>query len=82
MISGLPSASKLIFTINGKWTLIFSFSGTEILNNLSSPVERGLAGTVAQEEIPNKTAPIIKTDNEFIVGLSYDDYNLKSVILA
>jgi len=57
MISGLPSVSKLIFTTSGKWTLIFSFSGTDILNNLSSPVERGLAGTVAQEEIPNKKAP-------------------------
>jgi hypothetical protein len=33
----------------------------DIPNNLSSPVERG-AGTVAQEEAPNKMAPIIKTD--------------------
>jgi hypothetical protein len=39
---------------------MFSFSGTSMLNNLISPGARGLVGTVAQEEIPNKTAPIIK----------------------
>ncbi len=50
MISGLPSASKLIFSTSAKWTLIFSFSGTDILNNLSPPVERGLVGTISNRD--------------------------------
>jgi hypothetical protein len=39
---------------------MFSFSGTTMLNNFSSPGPRGLVGAAAQEDSPNK-APINKT---------------------
>jgi len=53
----------------GKFTLMSSFLGTSILNNLSSAGESGLLDAVVQEEIPDKTAPIIKTaaDIGFII---------------
>jgi len=60
LISGLPSVSKLMFTVNGKWTLIFSLSGTTIVNNRNSPGTRGLFGAVAQEKIPERPAAIAK----------------------
>ncbi|MGZ6229972.1 MAG: hypothetical protein ACXWMO_04330 [Syntrophales bacterium] len=59
LISGLPSALKIIIRSYGNPTVIRL--GTCILNNLTSPEARGSFGTVAQEEAINKTTPLNKT---------------------
>ena len=78
LISGLPSASKLILTIKGKFALMLSFSRTSIPNNLSSPAARGPFGTVAQQEIPNKMAPPMRTaiSMDFIITNPYGAFPL------
>jgi hypothetical protein len=61
-ISGLPSASKLILIRYAMPALRFPFSGTSKLNSLISPGSRGPFGTVAQEEITNKIATLVRIE--------------------
>jgi hypothetical protein len=42
------------------FNLRFPFSGTSKLNSLISPRSRGPSGTVAQEEIASKIAPLVR----------------------
>jgi hypothetical protein len=65
LISGLPSALKIIIRLYGNPTVIRL--GTCTLNNLSSPEVRGSVGTVAQEKTNNiMTTPIRTAIKDFI----------------
>jgi hypothetical protein len=57
---GLPTVSKKILTAKDV-SASRPAPGTPMYNNLTSPGARGSFGTVAQEEITDKTTPLIKT---------------------